>query len=51
LDGSTPLSHTYEIHLPMERTAVPDGRIVGDLATPKKTDVEIEGIKKYLGYK
>src|SRR5262249_57774408 len=27
----------------MERTAVPDGRIVGDLATPKKTDVEIEG--------
>jgi hypothetical protein len=38
LDGSTPLSHTYEIHLPIERTAIPGDRIDFPLATGKKDD-------------
>ena len=36
LDGSTPLSHTYEIHLPIERTAIPGDRITGELASSDK---------------
>jgi len=55
LSGVTKLSHTFEINIPVERTAVPGDRIpAAELALPssaKKSDVEIEGMRKYLGMK
>jgi len=42
----------YEVDLPRPRQAVVDDRkIHGEIATPKKTSVELEGIRKYLGLK
>ena len=53
LNGSTTLSHTSEINIPVERTAVPGDRIpAAELATgKKKPDTEAELILKHLGYK
>src|SRR5262245_49294025 len=53
LDGTTPLASVYEIDLPTPRTPVWNDRIPpAELATKeKKSSVEIEGIKKYLGMK
>ena len=52
LDGTTKLSHTFEINIPVERTAIPDGRIPpAELATPsssKKLDPEVEAFRKWL---
>lgn len=50
-DGTTPLSHLYEIDIPALITPVWDDRIPrAELASrEKKSDVEIEGMKKYLG--
>src|SRR5262245_11372913 len=44
----------YEIVLPKERQEIPDARIAvprDEVATPKKSDVEMEGMRKYLGLK
>jgi hypothetical protein len=53
LDGSTPLSHLYEIDILTPLTPVWSDRIPRtELASSeKKSDVEIEGMKKYLGMK
>ena len=53
LSGATPLSHTYEIHLLVERTAVPDGRIVqAELASSAtKRSSEVEAMLKSIGFK
>jgi len=51
LNGSTPLANTYEIHIPIERTAIPGDRITGELATGKKPSGEAEAMLKHLGYK
>jgi hypothetical protein len=50
-DGMKPAS-LYEIDLPRERQAISqDTRIYGEIAEKKKTDAEIEGIRRYLdGY-
>jgi hypothetical protein len=46
------LASLYEIDLPRERQPVLDDRqtIYGEIARPEKTDVELEGIRKYLGW-
>ena len=55
LSGQTPLTNLYEINIPMPMTPIWDNRIQpAELATPssaKKSDVEMEGLKKYLGIK
>ena len=49
LDGTTALSYTYEIHLPVERTAVPGDRITGELASSDKgRSAEVEALLKYV---
>jgi hypothetical protein len=41
----------YEIDLPRERQPVVDDRIIhGEIAEQKKTAVELEGMRKYLGW-
>jgi hypothetical protein len=51
LDGSTPLSFVYEIDIPVERTAVANDLIRGELASPetRKTSMEVEALRRYLG--
>src|SRR5262245_53020702 len=40
----------YEIDLPRERQPIIDDRkIYGEIATPQKTDLEMKGMRKYLG--
>src|SRR5262249_40766938 len=39
---------TYEIELPFEPPPVQDRRIYGELAAPKKSDIELQGIRRYL---
>jgi len=52
LDGTTKPSHTFEIHLPIERTAIPGGRITGELASSdKKPSAEVTAMLKSLGWK
>src|SRR5262249_15765168 len=43
----------YEIHLPPDPAAVVDERkmIPGEVAERKKTSVEVEALRKYLGWK
>jgi hypothetical protein len=41
----------YEINLPADTPAVPDDRMIrGELAERKKTQAEIDAVKKYLGW-
>src|SRR5262249_34292224 len=40
---------TYEIDLPLDPPPVQDRRIYGEIAAPKKSDHEIEQVKRYLG--
>jgi hypothetical protein len=41
----------YEIDPPRDRTPVVDDRIIhGEIAEQKKTSIELEGIRKYLGW-
>lgn len=52
-DGARP-AKTFEIYLENDRPIVADNRVIQDreLAEPKKkTDLEMEGMKKYLGLK
>ena len=55
LSYSTQPASVYEIEFPMPRTPIWNDRIpAAELALPssaKKSDVEIEGMKKYLGMK
>ena len=39
----------YEIDLPRERQPVVDDRIHGEIAEQKKTSVEVEAMRRYLG--
>src|SRR5262245_54469938 len=39
----------YEVNLPAERIPVQDDRIYGEIVRPPKTDLEMEGMRKYLG--
>jgi hypothetical protein len=39
----------YEIDLPRERQPVVDDRIHGEIAEQKKSEVELEALRKYLG--
>ena len=42
--------HTYELVLPVERQVVIGDRTIhGEIAAPKKTDLEMKGMRKYLG--
>jgi len=43
----------YEINLPADTPAVADdrGMIAGEIAERKKTSVEVEALRKYLGWK
>lgn len=42
----------YEINLPPDTPAVVDDRAIhGELAERKKTSVEVEALRKYLGWK
>jgi hypothetical protein len=44
------LVNLFEVLLPSEQTPIQDDRISGELAQPKKTDVELEAMRKYLGW-
>src|SRR5262245_15428607 len=45
------MAPVYEVDLPRDAAPVPadDRTIRGEIAQPKKTDVEIEGMRRYLG--
>jgi len=47
-DAAVPAT-TYEIELPFDPPPVQDRRIYGEIAAPKKSDHEIEQVKRYLG--
>src|SRR5262249_7748165 len=40
---------TYELDLPPDRPVVQDRQIYGEVARPQKSDVEMEGMRRYLG--
>jgi hypothetical protein len=46
--GLVPAS-IYEIRIEHERQPIPDRKIYGEVAERKKTEAEIQGVKKYLG--
>ena len=48
LDGTTPLANTYEVDIPTPRTAVPDGRIAGEIGR-EKPSAEVEAMLKAVG--
>jgi hypothetical protein len=39
----------YEIDLPREQSPIPDERVIGEIAEQKKSAVELEALRKYLG--
>jgi hypothetical protein len=41
--------NTYEVNLEGERWPVVDDRIRGEIAQPQKTDLELQGMRRYLG--
>ena len=44
------LVNNFELALPVERTPIHDDRTVrGEISKPKKTDLEMKGMRKYLG--
>jgi len=46
------LVNNFEIPIAAHRQPIHDDRtITGEIAKPEKTDLEIEGMKKYLGLK
>jgi len=52
LNGTTTLSHTFEINIPVERTAVPGDRITGELASSDKgRPAEVVAMLKSIGFK
>jgi hypothetical protein len=47
--GGWMAAQIYEIDLPRERQPVVDDRIHGEIAEQKKSEVELEALRKYLG--
>ena len=52
INGTTPLSHLFEIEFPVERSAVPGDRITGKLSDGKRgMSEEVKVMRKHLGLK
>jgi hypothetical protein len=47
--GAIP-SYTYEVYIEPDRQPIVDTRIHGEIATPKKSDAEVQAVLKYLGW-
>lgn len=50
ISGIAEPCNTYEIQIEGDRIPIHDDRTIrGEIAQPKKTDVELQGMRKYLG--